>query len=181
MLSPSLSESTSLCCDRQKEREMSKTRFRSTTSPSAVLSMLSKAARGAGSCFGLLLIKPIMSWKVSLHCVCVRVSDRQWVTERRVCGLNKWVKIQFNQPKQQAKKIPPLTGIIGLSIIQNFNRQRLQLKDKAQLKLQLKENNFHSRATERFKERQPLADNVMKRHTGSVQLYFLWSPSKDSS
>lgn len=87
-------------------------RFWSTTYPSAVLSMLSQPARGLGSCFGLLLIKPIMSWKVSLHWVCMCVS----LTQRGVCALN--IRAKSNLINQRHKQV------IDPSITQNINRQR---------------------------------------------------------
>lgn len=97
---PVRSPSLSLCGGRPTERQRNggggKTRFWATTLPSAVLSMLSRPARGPGSCFGLLLIKPIMSWKLSLQCVCVSLC----VTEECVCPQYR-SKIQSHQPQPQ--------------------------------------------------------------------------------
>lgn len=125
----------SLCCDRPTERDKcggsSKTVFRS-----AVPSMLSRPARGPDSCFGLLLIKPIMSWKVSLQWVCVCVSIWQ-----NVCVLN--VEAKTNTINHSYKLItPPLVvAIIDLSTIQNLNKDmdKLWLGENPWPKLQMGE------------------------------------------
>ena len=127
-------------CDRSTETDRVmrmwwwyRTRSRSTNSPWAVLSMLSRPARGPGSCFGLLLIKPVMSWKVAFAmcvCVCVRqcacMSFWQTICDREDCALNIGAKSNIINRSHKQITTPLVLTVIDPSVTHNFNRERYE-------------------------------------------------------